>query len=53
MVVLENIDAPTMEAVLDVSGIFNLGNVPPAPEEVLLNPPRNLCSSVKELETTV
>ena len=42
-----------MEATPNASGTSNLMNVPLAPEDIHLNPPQNLCSCVKELETIV
>ena len=49
MAVLENMDAPTMEAAPNATSASNLENMPPDLEEVPLNPPRNLRSHVKEL----
>ena len=48
-VVLENMDAPTMEVVPNVSITSNLENVSLASKEVPINPPRNLCLRIKEL----
>ena len=53
MVVLENMDAPTMEAAPNASVTSNPANVSSASEEVPINPPRNLRLRVKELETRV
>ena len=53
MVVLENMDAPTMEAAPNASATSNPANVSSASEEVPINPPRNLRLRVKELETRV
>ena len=53
MVVLANIDTPTMEAAPNASATSNPANVASASEEVPINPPRNLRLRVKELETRV
>ena len=53
MVVLENMDAPTMEAAPNASATSNPANVSSASEEVPKKPPRNLRLRVKELETRV
>ena len=53
MVVLENMDASTMEAAPNASSTCNPTNVSLASEEVPINPPRNLRLRVKELETRV
>ena len=53
MVVLANIDTPTMEAAPNASATSNPANVASASEEVPINPPRNLRLRVKELEKRV
>ena len=53
MVVLANIDTPTMEAAPNASATSNPANVASASEEVPINPSQNLRLRVKELETRV